>query len=113
MFYAGGEGGERGRGAVRGAGGRRRPSQSPGAALQGLPQAWPQFCIVWLSQVGPLLGVSGEGRGQESKGHPPTPPPTQRTNHIRPGHLWAEHTRAHGPMHPGTQTKTYMQIYTC
>lgn len=31
----------------------RRASQSPGAALQGLPQAWPLFCIVWPSQVGP------------------------------------------------------------
>ena len=59
---------------MKGAGGRRRPSQSPGAALQGLPQAWPQFCIVWLSQVGPLLGVSGEGRGQESKGRGGRPP---------------------------------------
>lgn len=29
-----------------------RSGRSPEATLQGFPQAWPLFCIVWLFQVG-------------------------------------------------------------
>lgn len=31
----------------------------PGTTVQGLPQAWPLFCIVWLFQLG--LGVRRAG----------------------------------------------------
>lgn len=46
----------------------RRPGQSPEATLQGFPQAWPLFCIVWLFQVCPW----GRERSGE-QGHPSPP----------------------------------------
>lgn len=64
----------------------RRSGQSPEATLQGFPQVWPLFCIVWLFQVGPW--------GRERSGEQgATLPPYKEfiplvCVYIRLGHLW-------------------------